>query len=90
MFAGMDSPQSPSKRGSRAFKYHITDHMRQTFRERLFAVSRVDIRNAADKYLRGESAICVLGTEQHRKEVDHVADFEHTSMDQLGEKLNRK
>jgi Zn-dependent M16 (insulinase) family peptidase len=87
MFSGMDSPQSPSKRGTRLFKYRITDQMRQNFRNQLFGITRSQIVAAADKYLKGPNSICVLGTAQNQTDVKHIGSFEHVPMEQMSEKL---
>jgi Zn-dependent M16 (insulinase) family peptidase len=87
MFASMDSPQSPSKRGTRLFKYRITDQMRQKFRAQLFNVTRSQLVAVADKYLKGPNRICVLGTAQHQADVAQFESFECVPVEQLSEKL---
>ncbi|KAM5156938.1 presequence protease, mitochondrial isoform 1-T2 [Mantella aurantiaca] len=51
VFSAVDSPIAPSDKGMTLFLSGISDEMRQTHREQLFAVSHTDLVNVASKYL---------------------------------------
>ncbi|KAK7507320.1 hypothetical protein BaRGS_00001255 [Batillaria attramentaria] len=64
VFQMADKPVTPGNQGSRLFTDNITDELRQTFRDHLFAVSKDDIIRVTKKYLADASrpnGTCCLG-----------------------------
>ncbi|MEE6467170.1 hypothetical protein FKM82_007157 [Ascaphus truei] len=60
VFSAVDSPIAPSDKGMDSFFNGITDEMRQSHREQLFAVSHSDLINVTNKYL--TAGHCTQGT----------------------------
>ncbi|XP_053120937.1 presequence protease, mitochondrial isoform X2 [Hemicordylus capensis] len=66
VFAAVDAPVAPSDKGMDNFLYGISDAMKQRYREHLFAVSRDQLIDAADKYLaagKSTRGLAILGPE---------------------------
>uniref|UniRef100_A0A670JAN9 Presequence protease, mitochondrial n=1 Tax=Podarcis muralis TaxID=64176 RepID=A0A670JAN9_PODMU len=66
MFASVDAPQAPSDKGMNTFLYGISDEMKQRHREHLFAVSKDNLIDAANKYLaagKRTKGLAILGPE---------------------------
>ncbi|XP_070570362.1 presequence protease, mitochondrial-like isoform X2 [Ptychodera flava] len=66
VFQTIDYPIAPPSRGMTLFLTGITDDMKQTHREQLFAVTRDDLVNVAQKYLLSDhqtNGIAFLGPE---------------------------
>ncbi|ORY02652.1 hypothetical protein K493DRAFT_405243 [Basidiobolus meristosporus CBS 931.73] len=64
IFGKLDSPVSASQEGMTYFTTGLSDDMRQKRREALLKVTSDDVRQAAEKYLKGhlnQSSIAVLG-----------------------------
>ncbi|KAJ6666636.1 hypothetical protein lerEdw1_020360, partial [Lerista edwardsae] len=64
VFAAVDAPVAPSDKGTGSFLYGISDEMKQRHREHLFAVSKDNLINAADKYLaagKSTRGLAILG-----------------------------
>lgn len=64
VFQMTDKPVTPGNQGMRHFMDDITDEMRQTFRDHLFAVSKEDITHVTRQYLADSnipSGTCCLG-----------------------------
>ncbi|TPX67666.1 hypothetical protein SpCBS45565_g03630 [Spizellomyces sp. 'palustris'] len=65
IFQNVDAPISAAGEGMLRFRAGITFEMQQARRERLFAVTLSDVKDAAAKYLAGRpSAVAVLGGEE--------------------------
>ncbi|XP_077368737.1 presequence protease, mitochondrial [Festucalex cinctus] len=66
VFSAVDSPVAPSGKGMTLFLSGITDEMKQQHRERLFAVTRENLLDVAERYLSVGNKTCgvaVLGPE---------------------------
>ncbi|KAK9764184.1 Mitochondrial presequence protease [Basidiobolus ranarum] len=64
IFGKMDAPVSASQEGMTYFTTGLSDDMRQKRREALLSVTSNDVKEAAEKYLKGHmsnSSIAVLG-----------------------------
>jgi len=51
VFSAVDSPVAPANRGMALFRDRLTDDMRQTNRDRLFAVGKEELIDVATRYL---------------------------------------
>jgi len=69
VFASLDSPVSPSRKGTTEFNSGLTWEMRQEKRERLLSTTKKDLIEVAEKYLIEESkaSISVVGSDQNRQ-----------------------
>ncbi|KAM7400088.1 hypothetical protein PAMA_004675 [Pampus argenteus] len=66
VFSAVDSPVAPSDKGMGRFLSGITDEMKQSYRERLFAVSHKNLVDVAERYLGVGQRTCgvaILGPE---------------------------
>ncbi|XP_026168972.1 presequence protease, mitochondrial isoform X1 [Mastacembelus armatus] len=66
VFAAVDSPVAPADKGMGPFLSGVTDHMKQSHRERLFAVSHKNLVDVAERYLSAGQrthAAAILGPE---------------------------
>jgi Zn-dependent M16 (insulinase) family peptidase len=65
-FASLDAPEPPAIRGLKEFFYNLSDEVRQQRRDRLFAASRDQVMEVAQKYLgtERESAVAVFGAQE--------------------------
>ncbi|KXJ26327.1 Presequence protease, mitochondrial [Exaiptasia diaphana] len=71
VFASVDSPVSPGNRGLGYFSQGVTDEMKQTQRDRLFAVTRDDLIDVTRRYLSSTSnSVALLGPENERTSTD--------------------
>lgn len=72
IFASVDSPVSPTNKGLRYFMHKITHEMRQSNRDRLFAVSADDVKEVAEKYLDTTKYSPSLGVLGNEKELNRL------------------
>lgn len=66
VFASIDSPISPGRKGFGLFSQGITNEMRQQFRDRLFEVGKDDLLEASNRYLFSNShvdSVAIIGPE---------------------------
>ncbi|XP_060638521.2 presequence protease, mitochondrial [Anolis sagrei] len=66
VFAAVDAPVAPSDKGMNNFLHGISDEMKQWHREHLFAVSKDNLIDAANKYLvagKSTRGLAILGPE---------------------------
>ncbi|XP_019363723.1 PREDICTED: presequence protease, mitochondrial [Gavialis gangeticus] len=66
VFAAVDAPTAPSDKGMDHFLFGISDEMKQMHREQLFAVSRENLMDVANKYLaagKSTRGLAILGPE---------------------------
>jgi len=68
VFSDIDHPLSPSEKGVLEFDTEITYDMRQKRSEQLFAITKKDLLDAAEKYIlcknQLEGSVAVFGSEQ--------------------------
>ncbi|KAJ2158964.1 Mitochondrial presequence protease [Coemansia sp. RSA 552] len=78
VFGDLDAPISAADEGMGYFTTGITDDMRQERRERFFAASKADIKDAAAKYLLAEeqTSVAVIGEEG----LDMSGDWKHVRL----------
>nr|XP_020468111.1 presequence protease, mitochondrial [Monopterus albus] len=66
VFSAVDSPVAPADKGMSRFLSGVTDEMKQSHRERLFAVSHKNLVDVAERYLsagRRTHGVTILGPE---------------------------
>ncbi|OXB76809.1 UNVERIFIED_CONTAM: hypothetical protein H355_008198 [Colinus virginianus] len=66
VFAAVDAPIAPSDKGMDHFLYGLSDEMKQSHREQLFAVNKDNLVDVANKYLavgKSTRGLAVLGPE---------------------------
>ncbi|MEQ2296756.1 Presequence protease, mitochondrial, partial [Ameca splendens] len=66
VFSAVDSPVAPADQGISRFLSGITDEMKQSYRERLFAVDHKSLVDVAERYLSVGQSTCgvaILGPE---------------------------
>ena len=80
LFGTLDSPRSPSQKGSQEVLQGIDEEMRQRHREQLLAVNKDAVRNAVDQYLlkpfeENEVAFTIVGKQDvEQSEKDQLED----------------
>ncbi|XP_074049310.1 presequence protease, mitochondrial isoform X2 [Macrotis lagotis] len=73
VFSAVDAPIAPSDKGMDHFLYGLSNEMKQGHREKLFGVSREQLINVSNKYLRsGQSTrgLAILGPDNSNIEKD--------------------
>ncbi|KAM9844455.1 presequence protease, mitochondrial [Aulostomus maculatus] len=73
IFSAVDSPVAPSDKGLSRFLSGVTDEMKQSHRERLFAVNHQGLVDVADRYLgvgRRTCGVAILGPENENIKKD--------------------
>uniref|UniRef100_A0A3B4Z4I5 Presequence protease, mitochondrial n=1 Tax=Stegastes partitus TaxID=144197 RepID=A0A3B4Z4I5_9TELE len=66
VFSAVDSPVAPADKGMGRFLSGVTDQMKQSYRERLFAVSHKNLVDVAERYLcvgQKTCGVAILGPE---------------------------
>uniref|UniRef100_A0A3P9Q126 Pitrilysin metalloproteinase 1 n=1 Tax=Poecilia reticulata TaxID=8081 RepID=A0A3P9Q126_POERE len=66
VFSAVDSPVAPSDKGTSRFLSGVTDEMKQSYREQLFAVHHAGLVDVAERYLSVGQSTCgvaILGPE---------------------------
>ncbi|XP_007552053.1 presequence protease, mitochondrial-like isoform X1 [Poecilia formosa] len=66
VFSAVDSPVAPSDKGTSRFRSGVTDEMKQSYREQLFAVHHKGLVEVAERYLSVGQSTCgvaILGPE---------------------------
>lgn len=61
-FQRVDAPVAPGQRGTRSFVAGISEGAFAAYRKRLLGVKKEDLVRVAREYLKGEGAVCVLGS----------------------------
>uniref|UniRef100_A0A3P8X2P7 Presequence protease, mitochondrial n=1 Tax=Cynoglossus semilaevis TaxID=244447 RepID=A0A3P8X2P7_CYNSE len=73
VFSAVDSPVAPADKGMGQFLSGITDEMKQSHRERLFAVAHKNLTHVAERYLslgQGTCGAAILGPENEMLKKD--------------------
>lgn len=69
VFSAVDSPVAPSDKGMDHFLYGLSDEMKQTYREQLFAVTHDKLTSVSHKYLgigKSTHGLAILGPENSK------------------------